>query len=135
VILLDENIRQDQGTQLRQWRVRCRFLVEEFAPPGIQDPEIIPLLQRLKQPSFFTHDQDFFQRDLVHTGYSLVWLDVFDGEAATFIRLFLKHPLFNTSAKRMGLVARVHHHGVHFWQKNSATLQRASWTPGPKTGA
>ena len=127
MILLDENIRQDQGTQLRQWRVRCRFLIEEFAPSGIQDPDIVPLLQRLKQPTFFTHDQDFFRRNLVHPAYSLVWLDVFDGEAAAFVRLFLKHPLFNTAAKRMGIVSRVHSHGIHFWNKNHAVLQHASW--------
>jgi hypothetical protein len=128
MILLDENVRRDQGTQLRQWRVRCRFLIEEFAPSGIQDPDIVPLLQRLKQPAFFTHDQDFFRRNLVHSAYSLVWLDVFDGEAATFIRSFLKHPLFNTSAKRMGVIARVHKSGIDFWQKNTITLQRENWT-------
>ena len=127
MILLDENIRQDQGTQLRQWRVRCRFLIEELAPSGIQDPDIVPLLQRLKQPTFFTHDQDFFRRSLVHADYSLVWLDVFDGEAATFIRLFLKHPLFNTAAKRMGIVTRVHHQGIHFWNRNHTQLQHARW--------
>jgi hypothetical protein len=127
--LLDENIRQDQGIQLRRWRVPCRFLVEEFAPSGIQDPDIIPLLQKLKQPTFFTHDQDFFRRNLAHSAYALVWLDVFDGEAAVFIRAFLKHGLFNTAAKRMGAVARVHQHGVHVWQRNHTALQRISWPP------
>jgi hypothetical protein len=127
VNLLDENIRQDQAIQLRQWRVPCRILVQEFAPSGIQDPDIIPLLQRLKQPTFFTHDQDFFRRNLVHAGYALVWLDVFDGEAAAFIRAFLKHGLFNTAAKRMGVVARVHRDGVLFWQRNHTALQRVNW--------
>jgi hypothetical protein len=129
MILLDENIRRDQGTQLRQWRVRCRFLVEEMAPSGIQDPDIIPLLQRLKQPTFFTHDQDFFKAHLAHATYCLVWLDVFDGEAAKFIRLFLRHPFFNTAAKRVGIVARVHKNGIDFWQKGVVNLQRGMWTP------
>jgi hypothetical protein len=129
MILLDENIRQDQQTQLRQWRVHCRFLVKEFARSGIQDSDIIPLLHRLKQPTFFTHDQDFFQRRLVHSAYTLVWLDVFDGEAAAFISSFLKHPLFSTSAKRMGVVARVHRSGIRIWQRSSATLRRVNWTP------
>jgi hypothetical protein len=106
MILLDENIRQDQGIQLRQWRVRCRFLVEEFAPSGIQDVDIIPLLQRLKQPTFFTHDQDFFRGGLVHAGYCLVWLDVFDGDAATFIRSFLKHPFRNPAMSALGCAPR-----------------------------
>ena len=129
MILLDENIRQDQGVQLRHWRIRCRFLIEEIAPSGIQDPDIIPLLRRLKQPTFFTHDQDFFQKGLIHAAYSLIWLDVFDGEAAKFIRSFLKQPLFNTFAKRRGAIVRVHRREIHFWQRNSGSLQRAAWMP------
>ena len=127
MILLDENIRDDQAIQLRQWRIPFRFLVESFARSGIQDPEIIPLLHRLKQPSFFTHDRDFFQRALVHPAYCLVWLDVFDGEAAKFIRAFLKHRTFDTAAKRMSIVARAHHDGIRFWRRNQAALQRAAW--------
>ena len=65
MILLDENIRQDQAIQLRRQRIPARFLVENFARTGIQDPGIIPLLHRLKQSAFFTHDRDFFRRGLV----------------------------------------------------------------------
>lgn len=127
MILLDENIRQDQAIQLRRQRIPARFLVENFARTGIQDPDIIPLLHRLKQPAFFTHDRDFFRRGLVHQNYCLVWLDMYDGKAAEFIRAFLKHESFNTAAKRMGIVARVHHQGIDFWQRNRAALQHARW--------
>ena len=129
MILLDENIRQDQGVQLRRWRVPVRYLVEDFAQAGIKDPDIIPLLHRLKQPTFFTHDRDFFQPGLAHPAYCLVWLDVFDGEAALFIRALLKHERFNTAAKRRGLVARAHHDGIHYWQGTWSTLQCAVWPP------
>ena len=126
MILPDENIRDDQAIQLRRWRIRARFLVDDFAQLGIQDPEIIPLLHRLKQPTLFTHDRDFFRRDFPHPNYCLVWLNMFDGEAADFIRAFLKHDLFDSAAKRMGIVARVHHEGIDFWQRNRA-LQRSQW--------
>ena len=36
MILLDENIRQDQGVQLRRWRVPCRHLVDGIARAGIK---------------------------------------------------------------------------------------------------
>lgn len=127
MILLDENIRQDQAIQLRRWHIPARILVENFARSGIQDPEIIPWLHRLKQPAFFTHDRDFFRRDLAHQNYCLVWLDMFDGNAAEFIRAFLKHELFDTAAKRMGVVARAHHAGIDFWQRNRAAIQRTRW--------
>ena len=130
MILLDENIRQDQGVQLRRWRVPVRYLVEDFAQAGIKDPDIIPLLHRLKQPTFFTHDRDFFQPGLAHPAYCLVWLDVFDGEAALFIRALLKHERFNTAAKRRGLVVRARHSGIHYWQRNGDTLRSALWLMG-----
>ena len=129
MILLDENIRQDQGVQLRRWRAPFRHLVDDIAPAGTKDPDIIPLLHRLKQPTFFTHDRDFFQQRLAHPAYYLVWLDVFDGEAARFIRALLKHERFNTAAKRRGLVARAHHDGIHYWQGTWSTLQSAVWPP------
>ena len=66
MILLDENIRQDQAIRLRQQHIPARFLVEDFARTGIQDLDIIPLLHRLKQPVFFTHDRDFFRHGLAH---------------------------------------------------------------------
>ena len=127
MILLDENIRQDQGIRLRQWRMPFRFLVEDLAQRGIQDSDIIPLLHRLKRPTFFTHDRDYFQRGLVHPAYCLVWLDVFDGEAAAFIRKFLKHPAFDTAARRMGVVARTHSDGIHFWHGKRAGLLNVGW--------
>jgi hypothetical protein len=125
--LLDENIRQDQGLQLRRWRIRFRPLVAGTALPGIQDDAVIPLLHRLPQPTFFTHDRDYFQRKLVHPAYCLAWLDAFDGDAADFIRRFLRHPRFDSQAKRMGVVARVHADGVNFWQAGRAAQQRANW--------
>lgn len=59
MILLDENIRDDQAIRLRRWHIPARFLVEDFARLGIKDPEIIPILHRLKDATFFTHDRDF----------------------------------------------------------------------------
>jgi len=125
--LLDENIRQDQGIQLRQWRIKFRRLVIDLEHPGIKDPQIIPVLHRLKDPIFFTHDQDYFHRELVHASYCLVWLDVFDGDAASFIRSFLRHRLFKTRAQRMGTVARVHPGGIQFWSRHKSALSKAPW--------
>lgn len=127
MILLDENIRDDQAIQLRRWHIPARFLVEDFTRVGIQDPEIIPILHRLKEATLFTHDRDFFRRDLAHQNYCLVWVEVFDGKAAEFIRALLKHDLFDTAAKRMGIVAHAHHDCIDFWQRNRPALRRVRW--------
>jgi len=125
--LLDENIRHDQGEPLRRWRIKFRRFVVDVEYPGIKDSQIIPVLHRLTRPTFFTHDQDYFRRELVHPGYCLVWLDLFDGDAAWFIRAFLKHRLFSTRAQRMEVVARVHPGGVAFWKSLKPQLNKVSW--------
>lgn len=44
-----------------------------------------------------------------------------------FILRLLRHPRFQTNAGRMGIVARAHYDGVHFWQRHRPTLQSLRW--------
>ena len=125
--LLDENIRQDQGELLRRWGIRFRWLTRDVARSGIQDPDVIPLLHRAHRVTFFTHDRDYFKRELLHPAYCLIWLDVFDGRAAEFIRRFLRLPAFSTHALRLGKVVRVHAHRITFWQLHGRALQTVAW--------
>jgi hypothetical protein len=125
--LLDEQMRQDQRRLLAQWGIRFRQIGREIAPSGIQDADIIPFLHTLKYPTLFTHDQGFFKARWVHPRYCLVRLDVSDIEAATYIRRFLRHPRFDSRAKRMGVVARVHHDGIQFYARGQASVQRLEW--------
>lgn len=46
---------------------------------------------------------------------------------AQIIRAFLKDPIFNTNAKRMGIVARVRVGGVEWWQKGRPGRQFMAW--------
>src|SRR5436309_4560268 len=55
-------------------------------------------------PTFFTRDEDFYERHLCHARYSLVYLSVEKSEAAWFIRRLLRHPYFKTQTMRMGKV-------------------------------
>lgn len=128
--LLDENIRADQAERLRDWGIPCREIIGTLTKSGTQDPDILRLLHRLKNPTFFTHDQDYFLRSLRHPAYCLVWLDTYDGDAAVFIRQFLRHPRFNTHAQRMGVVARTHPDGVLYWDSDGTGLHRIAWPEG-----
>jgi hypothetical protein len=121
VNVLDENFRVDQVLQLRRWRIHCRRLAEDLAAPGIKDPDVMPLLRSTPSPTFLTHDRDNFRR-------CLVWLDVHDWFAVEFTRRFLKHPRFNTSARRMGTVVHVHTDGIQFWEWGRGDMQFESWS-------
>jgi len=125
--VLDENIVAEQREQLRQWGIPFRRIGEHLAVFGALDENLIPVLHQLPRPTFFTSDEDFFKPTLCHANYALVYLDVDDRQTATFIRRFLRHPAFDTQAKRLGIVARVQSGGVQFWRKGESGLQTAGW--------
>jgi hypothetical protein len=125
--LLDENFPEDQQPLLRQWHIPFRQVGRELARPGAQDADLLTLLHRQRRATFFTQDRDFFHPRLCHAVYCLAFLDVRVDDTADFLRRFLRHRRFDSAVKRMGLVARVHHDGVHFWQRNRRTLQFTEW--------
>jgi len=125
--LLDENFPQDRRPLLQAWGIHFRQVGNEFATRGVKDPNLLPLLHRRRNTTFITQDKGFFDPALCHPRYCLALIDASPDDAAYFVRRFLRHPRFNTNARRMGLVVRVHREAIHFWRRGHATLQRADW--------
>jgi len=125
--LLDENFPADQLPLLKEWGIHCRRVGEDVGRLGIKDLDIIPLLHQVGDVTFFTQDRGFFSQALAHPAYCLVWLDVSAEDVAFYVRRLLKHAGFDSHAKRMGLVVRVHHGGIHFWRRNSTAFQSVAW--------
>jgi hypothetical protein len=125
--VLDENVIHSQRDKLTRWRIPFRQVGAELAHSGAQDPEIIPLLLRLKRPTFFTRDFDYFQPGLRHPDYCLAWLNVRPDKAAFYIRRFLRHRDFRTHAQRLGKVVRIHTDGLEYWQHGSTGLRSTDW--------
>jgi hypothetical protein len=128
VNVLDENIIASQCVQLRRWRIPFRQIGHEYGQKGMDDmDEIVPLLLRLRLPTLFTRDDDFYDRTLCHSGYCIVILAVAKDQAASYIRRFLRHPAFSTRAQRMGCVLRVSPTGIVYWQKYADAAKAAEW--------
>ena len=125
--ILDENISRNQKYNLHKWRIRFRQIGYEISNKGIKDEEIIPFLHKLGTVTFFTRDLRFYQSQLCHSQYCLVILAVGDVEIASFIHRFLKHPEFNTKAKRMGKVNRVSHNVIRVWKLHDDKEYELSW--------
>ena len=125
--ILDENIPGNQRQLLKSWRVRVRQIGYDVSRKGIKDDEIIPFLIGQRQPTFFTRDFGFYDRKLCHTDYCLVFLDIRRDEVATFVRRLLRHPQFNTKAKRLGRVLRVSQIGLHLWKLHAEEEIAVSW--------
>jgi len=110
--ILDENISKSQRQLLESWRISIKQIGINTGRNGMKDSEIITFLQKLRRPTFFTRDDDFFKPQLCHPRYGLVYLDVEKSETAIFIRRLLKHAEFNTQAKRIGNIVRVSDAGL-----------------------
>jgi hypothetical protein len=127
--ILDENIPDSQRLLLRSWRIQISQIGHEVSRRGIKDEELIPLLHRLRSVTFFTRDMGFYHRHLCHADYCLACLSVGQYEVATFIRRFLKHPSFNTKAKRMGKVIRLTHMCLQVWRLHAEREEDINWHP------
>jgi hypothetical protein len=114
--LLDENIPANQRVLLERWRMRVYQIGFNLARKGLKDEEIIPYLLTQRRPTFFTRDEDFWDRNLCHRKYCLVYLAVDKNEAAAYVRSLLRHAEFDTLAKRLGCVVRLSHSGLSLWR-------------------
>jgi len=93
----------------------------------MKDQEILALLHRLRRPTFFTRDEDFYARHLCHARYGLIYLAVAKDEVAPFVRRLLRHPEFDTVAKRMGAVVRVSHVDLSVWRLHAEQAVHVAW--------
>ncbi|MCC6298925.1 MAG: hypothetical protein IT314_06480 [Anaerolineales bacterium] len=125
--ILDENSSKSQRQLLESWRISIKQIGVNAGRSGMKDAEIIPYLQKLRRPTFFTRDDGFFKPQLCHARYSLIYLDVEKSEAAIFIRRLLKHSEFNTQAKRMGNVIRLSHAGLACWRLHVRNEFHFNW--------
>jgi hypothetical protein len=132
VIILDHNIPLDQAEQLRRRRVRFRQIGFEVGRPEWDDQqEILRFLHKSKQMTFFTRDLGFFRARLRHSNYCLVILTVPVIETAYYIAALLRHPEFDTRAKRNGKVMRVSIKSIAFWQIGRQQQSTVSWQTAP----
>jgi hypothetical protein len=114
MILLDENIIANQVELLRSWRIRVHRVHEAFGREGLSDSALVALMRRLGNTTFFTRDKDYFDSRLCHPKACFVWLDVGQGEVASFVRRTLRERTLRTRRARMGCVIRVAQVGITF---------------------
>jgi hypothetical protein len=122
VIVLDENIVEDQVELLRKWKVRFRLVGVDIAKIAMPDDDILRLLHRLHQPTFFTRDADYRSPRLAHARYCLVFLEVRSKESAVYIRRVLRHQDMDTAAKRMGAVVQAGERGMRVWRVHKSSV-------------
>lgn len=93
----------------------------------MQDDEIIPLLHTLRRSTFLTRDQRFYLRETPHRHFCIAVLAVRQDETAHFVRRFVKHPQFDTEAKRLGCLVLISHEGLRIRQLRVDGETRVLW--------
>ena len=125
--ILDENIIYNQCLFLKNKRIPFRQIGHQIGHKGIEDREIISLLHNLKNPTFFTRDNDFYQSKLCHNQYCIVFLAVKKDEVGIFIHRFLHHENFNTVKKRLGSVVKITHTNISIKKLNFEKEIKITW--------
>ena len=62
MIVFDENIPKEERILLAAWGIRGRVIGVEVGAIGTSDENVLVVLRRLKSPTFFTRDIDFFDQ-------------------------------------------------------------------------
>jgi hypothetical protein len=130
LIVLDENILEGQRLLLESSRVSTKQIGVDFGRKGMKDDEIVVLLRRHRNITFFTRDSGFYAPELRHVRYCLVVMHVGQNEVTTFVRRFLRHAEFDTQLKRMGKVVRISHVYLEAWRLGSQSEIQSAWA-GP----
>ena len=125
--VLDENIIDSQRQMLLDRGIAVRQVGVELGHRGMSDQEILPLLHGLSRPTFFTRDQDFYDRRLCHHAYCLVFLDVDDEQVAESVAPTLRHRELKTWAQRLGTVIRISPQSVHVGRLHAEREAELSW--------
>jgi hypothetical protein len=79
------------GLLLESWTVATREIGFDVGRKGLRDEEVVVLLQRLRQPTFFTRDLGFYNPELRHLRYAIVVAAVGQCELTAFVRRFVHH--------------------------------------------
>jgi hypothetical protein len=127
VIVLDENIVDGQRILQEGWNVAVRQVGLDVGRKGLKDEEIVVLLRRLRQPTFFTRDLGFYIPELRHQRYAIFVAAVGQYELAAFVRRFLHHPECATHANRAGKIMRIASSGVAWWQLRRQQEAHVAW--------
>jgi hypothetical protein len=125
--VLDENVSAEDRSQLEDWGIHVRQIGVDVGRSGMGDDEIISVLHGLQRPTLFTADSDFYKPVLRHAGYCLVYVDTSLGGFPAAVRRLLRHPSFDTEAKRLGNVIRVRPAAVDIWRLHAASEEQLEW--------
>jgi hypothetical protein len=134
-LILDDQLSARQVlAPIRHW-ITAQFLRELRPNERIPDARVPEILRTLRQPTFITIDQGFWNRRWCHLQYAILYFALREDEQELLpglLRALLRRPEFRTRASRMGKVARVGTTSLAWWQFQSPDLLQVAWPGTPR---
>lgn len=130
--ILDDQLKARQVLlPLKKWTT-AQFLRELRPNEHILDDRVPAILQGIKQPSFITIDQDFWDKDLCHPAYAVLYFALRDDQQELLpglLRSLVRRSEFRARVQRMGKVARVSSGTIDWWEFHTPHLRHRVWKP------
>lgn len=129
MIVLDEQLLgRNLEHEIARWYQGAVCFITDLRPQMVIKDDGIPrLLREENQPTFITiNEKDFWRKIQLSDRYGVVCFSLPDSRApeiADKLRALLRNPLFDTKAKRMGVVIRITDTGVSYYTLQHRTPQ------------
>jgi hypothetical protein len=124
IILDDQLFDVEVLIPIARWTTVTRL--RALRPNEVIKDERVPLILReLRQPTFVTIDEGFWDRKLRDVGYSILYFALTNHEQdklPELLRRTLRLPEFRSKQARMGKVARNSTIGIEYWEIGSGIL-------------
>ena len=118
-IILDAHLNRKKVLMPIQSWTTAQRIVDLRPHEVIKDDRVLQLLHTLKQPTFVTIDDGFWDKNLRHPGYCILYFALSDNQQdqiPPLLRQLFRLDAFKTKRARMGKVARVHPTRMDYWQ-------------------
>ncbi len=134
-ILLDEQIDPEVVLlPIRSW-ITAQFLRDLRPGERILDHRVPTLLRTLRQPTFVTIDQDFWDRRWRSPHFCILYFDMRSkqqDQIPDLLRALLRLAEFRTRAIRMGKLARVGPTHIDYYEFGPNEPTRLDWHASPR---
>jgi hypothetical protein len=129
-LILDDQLDVHEVLEVIQEWITAQRLGDLRPGEHVLDDRVPEILLTLRQPTFVTIDHGFWDRQLCHAGYAILYFALTENHQEILpglLRRLLRRPEFRTRASRMGKVARITPTGIAWWQLNDTVLYQMAW--------
>lgn len=130
LLVMDDQLKARQLIEpIRKW-AKVQRLAELRPGERILDERVPEILRSLKEPTFITIDQGFWDRGWCGPHYCILHFSLRDDEQyliSGLLRALFRRPEFRSRSVRMGKVAKISTISIDYWQFSTSEPHHIDW--------